>query len=108
MTAGKMLKYLYSAAYCRLFVNEQSTSCSCSARLTGQYSQNSPRRDLKSEGVIHRPPRDAALPTKRIEIMINQGAVNSYKEMLTEKTIAKGLRVVLHSLQKKFKWIIIT
>ena len=52
--------YLYSAAYLRVLKEEQSTSSPFNARLTGQYSLNSPRDNLKSDGVIHKPAIDAA------------------------------------------------
>lgn len=53
--------YLYSTANCSESP-EQSTNSPCSARWTGQYSKNSPRDILNSEGVTLNPCIDATRP----------------------------------------------
>lgn len=59
------LSYLYSAAYFKDVVVEQSTSSPCNAKFTGQNSRNSPSPNLNFEGVTQRPFMDAALPYKK-------------------------------------------
>lgn len=66
-------------------VLEQSINSPCNARLIGQYSPNSPRADLKSEGVTHKPPMDAALPKYK---SLEQILIFPFKKIHFEKIIA--------------------